>query len=54
MSDAIMSDVIMNDAIPNGAEGPVRDLTTFASVDAAYGTIPPAGTLLFARRKFPQ
>jgi len=50
MSDVIMSQVIpngfMNDVIPNGAEGPLRDLTTFASVNAANGSIPAACALL--------
>lgn len=48
--DFIMSQVIpnefMNEVIPNGAEGSVRDLTTFASVNAANGSIPAACALL--------
>jgi hypothetical protein len=48
--DFIVSQVIpngfMNDVIPNGAEGSVRDLTTFASVNAANGSIPAACALL--------
>jgi hypothetical protein len=51
-----MSDVTPNgfvsDVILNGAEGPVRDLTTFAAVNAANGTIPAACALLFAGRNF--
>jgi len=50
-----MNDVIpngfMSDVIPNGAEGTVRDLRTFAGVNAANGTIPAACALLFAGRK---
>ena len=58
MSGVITSDVIPNgfisDVIPNGAEGPVRDLTTFASVNAANGTILAACAVLFAKRNFQQ
>jgi hypothetical protein len=50
-----MSDVVpsgfMKDVISNGAEGPVRDLTTFASVNAANGSIPAACALLLVGRK---
>jgi hypothetical protein len=46
-----MSDVIMSQVIPNGAGGPVRDLTTFARVNAANGSIPAACALLFVGRK---
>lgn len=41
----------MKDVISNGAEGPVRDLTTFASVNAANGSIPAACALLLVGRK---
>jgi hypothetical protein len=58
MSDAIMNAVIptgfISDVIPKGAEGPVRDFTVFASVNAANGTIPAAGALPSAGREFPQ
>jgi hypothetical protein len=50
MSDVIMSG-FMNDVISNGAEGPVRDLTTFARVNAANGSIPAACALLLVGRK---
>ena len=44
----------MSNVIPNGAEGPVRDLTTFASFRAANGTVPAACARLFAGRNFLQ
>jgi hypothetical protein len=50
MRDVIRSG-FMNDVVPNGAEGPVRDLTTFASVNAANGSLPAACALLFVGRK---
>jgi hypothetical protein len=55
LSDFIVSHVVpngfMNDVILNAAEGPVRRLLTFASVNAANGSIPAACAFLFVRRK---